>query len=147
MAFSAAFSQHSMLQQCPSSHVNQASVPKDLLRFGVSPQVASHQAVLSGISTRVQKKGSLTRKGAKGLVVYAVKDGATLDRPLRVAVVGGGPAGACTAETLSKGGIETYLFERKMDNCKVSAPLRSIPVCTPVELATAGERRALQDVG
>ena len=42
-----------------------------------------------------------------------------MDRPLRVAVVGGGPSGACTAETLAKAGIETYLLERKMDNCKV----------------------------
>ncbi|MFN6069496.1 MAG: geranylgeranyl reductase, partial [Pseudanabaena sp.] len=35
---------------------------------------------------------------------------------LRVAVVGGGPAGSCAAETLAKAGIETYLFERKLDN-------------------------------
>ena len=55
------------------------------------------------------------------MAVYAVKDGAQLDRPLRVAVVGGGPSGACTAETLAQGGIETYLIERKMDNCKVPA--------------------------
>lgn len=52
------------------------------------------------------------------MVVRAVKDGAVMDRPLRVAVVGGGPAGACTAETLAKAGIETYLLERKLDNCK-----------------------------
>lgn len=52
-------------------------------------------------------------------VVYAVKNGETLDRPLRVAVIGGGPSGACTAETLAKGGCETFLIERKMDNCKV----------------------------
>lgn len=51
--------------------------------------------------------------------VCAVKDGTVLDRPLRVAVIGGGPSGACAAETLAKGGVETYLIERKMDNCKV----------------------------
>lgn len=51
--------------------------------------------------------------------VYAIKDGAPLDRKLRVAVIGGGPAGACTAETLAKGGVETFLIERKLDNCKV----------------------------
>ena len=51
--------------------------------------------------------------------VYAVKDGTPLDRPLRVAVIGGGPSGACAAETLAKGGVETFLIERKMDNCKV----------------------------
>lgn len=55
------------------------------------------------------------------MVIRAVKDGAVLDRPLRVGVIGGGPSGACTAETLAKAGIETYLLERKMDNCKVSS--------------------------
>lgn len=53
------------------------------------------------------------------LVVSAVKDGAALDRPLRVAVIGGGPSGACAAETLASGGVETFLLERKLDNCKV----------------------------
>lgn len=42
-----------------------------------------------------------------------------LDRPLRVAVIGGGPSGACAAESLAKGGCEAFLIERKMDNCKV----------------------------
>jgi hypothetical protein len=42
-------------------------------------------------------------------------------------VVGGGPAGACAAETLAKGGIETYLIERKMDNCKPCGG--AIPLC------------------
>lgn len=51
-------------------------------------------------------------------VVYAVKDGAALDRPLRVAIIGGGPSGACAAETLAKGGVEAFLIERKLDNCK-----------------------------
>jgi geranylgeranyl reductase len=51
--------------------------------------------------------------------VAAIADGAKLDRPLRVAVIGGGPSGACAAETLAAGGVETFLFERKMDNCKV----------------------------
>ena len=37
---------------------------------------------------------------------------------LRVAVVGSGPAGSSAAETLAKAGIETYLFERKLDNAK-----------------------------
>lgn len=63
-------------------------------------------------------KGKMQRGAA--VQVLAVKDGAVLDRPLRVAVIGGGPAGACAAETLAKGGCETYLIERKMDNCKVS---------------------------
>ncbi|GFZ07733.1 pyridine nucleotide-disulfide oxidoreductase family protein [Actinidia rufa] len=48
-------------------------------------------------------------------------------RNLRVAIVGGGPAGGSAAETLAKGGIETYLIERKMDNCKPCGG--AIPLC------------------
>ncbi|MEM9512425.1 MAG: FAD-dependent oxidoreductase, partial [Cyanobacteria bacterium P01_E01_bin.48] len=46
---------------------------------------------------------------------------------LRVAVVGGGPAGASAAEGLAKAGIETYLFERKLDNSKPCGG--AIPLC------------------
>ncbi|GBF91337.1 geranylgeranyl reductase [Raphidocelis subcapitata] len=59
--------------------------------------------------------------------VQAVKDGAALDRPLRVAVIGGGPSGACAAETLAKGGVQVSLIERKMDNCKPCGG--AIPLC------------------
>jgi len=56
-----------------------------------------------------------------------IKDGAKLDRPLRVAVVGGGPAGACAAEVCAENGLETYLIERKLDNCKPCGG--AIPLC------------------
>ena len=46
---------------------------------------------------------------------------------LRVAVVGSGPAGSSVAETLVKAGIETYLFERKLDNAKPCGG--AIPLC------------------
>ncbi len=46
---------------------------------------------------------------------------------LRVAVVGAGPAGSSAAETLVKAGIETYLFERKLDNVKPCGG--AIPLC------------------
>jgi hypothetical protein len=59
--------------------------------------------------------------------VLAIKDGATLDRKLRVAVIGGGPSGACCAESLAAGGVEAFLFERKMDNCKPCGG--AIPIC------------------
>ncbi|KAJ0047554.1 hypothetical protein Pint_16120 [Pistacia integerrima] len=49
------------------------------------------------------------------------------DRNLRVAVIGGGPAGGSAAETLAKNGIETYLIERKLDNCKPCGG--AIPLC------------------
>ena len=50
---------------------------------------------------------------------------------LRVAVVGGGPAGSCAAEVLAKAGIETYLFERKLDNAKPCGG--AIPLCMVAE--------------
>jgi geranylgeranyl reductase len=46
---------------------------------------------------------------------------------LRVAVVGSGPAGSSAAETLARAGIETYLFERKLDNAKPCGG--AIPLC------------------
>lgn len=46
---------------------------------------------------------------------------------LRVAVVGGGPAGSSAAEVLAKAGIETYLFERKLDNAKPCGG--AVPLC------------------
>ncbi len=46
---------------------------------------------------------------------------------LRVAVIGSGPAGSSAAETLAKAGIETYLFERKLDNAKPCGG--AIPLC------------------
>ncbi|KAK9116718.1 hypothetical protein Sjap_015665 [Stephania japonica] len=48
-------------------------------------------------------------------------------RPLRVAVIGGGPAGGAAAETLAKGGVETFLIERKLDNAKPCGG--AIPLC------------------
>ncbi|EOD18062.1 hypothetical protein EMIHUDRAFT_432259 [Emiliania huxleyi CCMP1516] len=51
-----------------------------------------------------------------------------LGRPLRVAVVGGGPSGACAAEIFAKApNIDCTLFERKMDNCKPCGG--AIPLC------------------
>ena len=48
-------------------------------------------------------------------------------RKLRVAVVGGGPAGASAADALTQEGVETFLIERKMDNCKPCGG--AIPLC------------------
>lgn len=46
---------------------------------------------------------------------------------IRVAVVGGGPAGSSAAEVLASSGIETYIFERKLDNAKPCGG--AIPLC------------------
>ena len=50
---------------------------------------------------------------------------------LRVAVIGGGPSGSCAAEILAKAGIETWLFERKLDNAKPCGG--AIPLCMVAE--------------
>merc|ERR1719311_1632323 len=49
-------------------------------------------------------------------------------RKFRVAVIGGGPSGACAAEIFAEEpNVETFLFERKMDNCKLCGG--AIPLC------------------
>eukprot|EP00271_Cylindrocystis_brebissonii_P015893 TRINITY_DN3895_c0_g1_i1.p1 TRINITY_DN3895_c0_g1~~TRINITY_DN3895_c0_g1_i1.p1 ORF type:complete len:519 (+),score=103.31 TRINITY_DN3895_c0_g1_i1:214-1770(+) len=58
-------------------------------------------------------------------------------RKLRVAVVGGGPAGGCTADTLAQAGIETFLFERKLDNAKPCGG--AIPLCMVDEFQLPAE--------
>jgi len=81
------------------------------------------------------------------MIVCAGGSGAKLPegRKLRVAVIGGGPGGACCAETLAEAGIETYLIERKMDNCKPCGG--AIPLCMidefdlPIELVDRKVRK------
>jgi len=51
-----------------------------------------------------------------------------VDRPIRIAVIGGGPAGSCAAEIFAKAkNVECSLFERKMDNAKPCGG--AIPLC------------------
>lgn len=52
----------------------------------------------------------------------------SLEMKYKVAVVGGGPSGACAAEIFAQEkGIDTVLFERKMDNAKPCGG--AIPLC------------------
>ena len=120
MAFSGVFTNSTMLPQALAGHAKPIAVTKDIFQAHNSANIGSSCSSISGTPLKVHKRAAKASKQSS-LAVFAVKDGATLDRPLRVSVVGGGPAGSCTAETLAKAGIETYLFERKMDNCKVHA--------------------------
>merc|ERR1719214_320227 len=53
---------------------------------------------------------------------------ADVEMKYRVAVIGGGPSGACAAEICAQEpNIETYIIERKMDNCKPCGG--AIPLC------------------
>lgn len=86
--------------------------------------MASPVESLKGASRVAQEFGS----SYQPLRVFAARGSKPISgRKLRVAVVGGGPAGGCAAETLAKGGIETFLIERKLDNAKPCGG--AIPLC------------------
>lgn len=79
------------------------------LASGPLPFAASRRTVPAGISPRMGVKFDA-------------------DRKMRVAVVGGGPSGSCAAEIFAQEkNIETYIFERKMDNAKPCGG--AIPLC------------------
>jgi geranylgeranyl diphosphate/geranylgeranyl-bacteriochlorophyllide a reductase len=61
-------------------------------------------------------------------VIGVAKSSSALDMKYKVAVVGGGPSGACAAEIFAQEkGIDTVLFERKLDNAKPCGG--AIPLC------------------
>jgi geranylgeranyl reductase len=76
-----------------------------------APRQQTRSAAKAFVGAPVQRKQSILGRSivqssskqqaaprSSALKVYAIRDGATLDRPLRVAVIGGGPSGACCAE-------------------------------------------------
>jgi geranylgeranyl diphosphate/geranylgeranyl-bacteriochlorophyllide a reductase len=66
--------------------------------------------------------------GKTAVTRSAVKSSSTLDMKYTVAVVGGGPSGACAAEIFAQEkGIDTVMFERKLDNAKPCGG--AIPLC------------------
>jgi len=55
-------------------------------------------------------------------------NGSNMDMRYKVAVIGGGPSGSCAAEIFAQErGIDTVMFERKMDNAKPCGG--AIPLC------------------
>lgn len=61
-------------------------------------------------------------------VAHRVASSSALDMKYKVAVVGGGPSGACAAEIFAQDkNIETVMFERKMNNAKPCGG--AIPLC------------------
>ena len=61
-------------------------------------------------------------------VAHRASAATSLDMKYKVAVVGGGPSGACAAEIFAQDkNIDTFLFERKMDNAKPCGG--AIPLC------------------
>lgn len=58
----------------------------------------------------------------------SASNGSNMDMRYKVAVIGGGPSGACAAEIFAQEkGIDTVMFERKMDNAKPCGG--AIPLC------------------
>ena len=61
-------------------------------------------------------------------VAHRASSATSLDMKYKVAVVGGGPSGACAAEIFAQEkGVDTVLFERKLDNAKPCGG--AIPLC------------------
>eukprot|EP00439_Symbiodinium_sp_Y106_P002212 s5740_g1.t1 len=97
------------------------------------PQAAPSPAPPASLAVKralgVAAVGAAVAAGTRRKHRVVVCAGAMLPegRKLRVAVIGGGPAGASTADALAQEGIETYLIERKLDNCKPCGG--AIPLC------------------
>jgi len=71
-------------------------------------------------AARFNKAVAATRRSAAAAPALEMK--------ISVAVVGGGPAGACAAEIFAQEkNLDTYMIERKMDNCKPCGG--AIPLC------------------
>jgi len=98
------------------------------MSFATTQQIKQFGSKLLSGTNVTSKKNTVSQKSRSRILTTVRASGKALDgRKLRVAVIGGGPAGACAAETLAKGGCETFLVERKMDNCKPCGG--AIPLC------------------
>ena len=63
-----------------------------------------------------------------GSALKATSNGSSMDMRYKVAVIGGGPSGACAAEIFAQEkSIDTVLIERKMNNAKPCGG--AIPLC------------------
>jgi ribulose 1,5-bisphosphate synthetase/thiazole synthase len=71
---------------------------------------------------------AFTHSSFTGKAFVGPKSTSALDMKYKVAVVGGGPSGACAAEIFAQEkNIDTVMFERKMDNAKPCGG--AIPLC------------------
>ncbi|XP_024971555.1 geranylgeranyl diphosphate reductase, chloroplastic-like [Cynara cardunculus var. scolymus] len=90
-----------------------------------SPQSRHHHSIITTLSKCLLP--SQLHYPRRLNVVAAMSSPKIVGRNLRVAVIGGGPAGGAAARTLAEGGIETFLIERKLDNAKPCGG--AIPLC------------------
>eukprot|EP00232_Nephroselmis_pyriformis_P025159 CAMPEP_0182857742 /NCGR_PEP_ID=MMETSP0034_2-20130328/3225_1 /TAXON_ID=156128 /ORGANISM="Nephroselmis pyriformis, Strain CCMP717" /LENGTH=499 /DNA_ID=CAMNT_0024989009 /DNA_START=55 /DNA_END=1554 /DNA_ORIENTATION=- len=108
-----------------TSSVRVASVGRAAGATGEAAAMKLKGSAFAGKALQASFAPAAPKQGRGSLQVLAA--GKKLDRPLKVAVIGGGPSGACAAETLAQAGIETIMIERKLDNCKPCGG--AIPLC------------------
>ena len=110
--------------------------PRGAGTMGLAASALAATALAAGRSTRQNRNRfagakvtglKKTRSLADAKVVVCAGLSFPEGRKLRVAVVGGGPAGASAADALAQQGVETFLIERKLDNCKPCGG--AIPLC------------------
>jgi hypothetical protein len=83
---------------------------------------------LAVVATAITSASAFSASSFAGKAVKAPTSTSALCMKYKVAVVGGGPAGACAAEIFAQEkGIDTVLFERKLDNAKPCGG--AIPLC------------------
>lgn len=79
---------------------------------------------VSGLATA----SAFSNSAFMGKTFAGPKSSSALDMKYKVAVVGGGPSGACAAEIFAQEkNIDTVMFERKLDNAKPCGG--AIPLC------------------
>ncbi|CAK9168569.1 unnamed protein product [Ilex paraguariensis] len=88
--------------------------------------MATHSHPLHSISLTLRTP-RLLRSKPTTLLTITCKSNQPLNRKLRAAVIGGGPAGSSAAEALASGGVETFLFERCPEAAKPCGG--AIPLC------------------
>jgi geranylgeranyl reductase len=85
---------------------------------------------LASVATLIAGASAFAPSGFMGQssVAHREATSSSLDMKYKVAVVGGGPSGACAAEVFAQEkGIDTVMFERKLNNAKPCGG--AIPLC------------------
>ena len=89
---------------------------------------ATMRFTIATIAVLAVNASAFTPSTFTGNALAGPKSTSALDMKYKVAVVGGGPSGACAAEIFAQEkNIDTVLFERKMDNAKPCGG--AIPLC------------------
>ncbi|KAK6920881.1 FAD-binding domain [Dillenia turbinata] len=115
------------LSTTKSDHKTTVNHRRSLKSFVGLCQTSPETTNSLSLTTPLAKTRPGQNRTRRPVIVAAKSSPIVTGRNLRVAVIGGGPAGGSAAETLAKGGIETFLIERKLDNCKPCGG--AIPLC------------------